>query len=175
MLVVRDAEPRDAAACSAVYAPYVTGTTVTFETVPPDEAAFAARITAAQRRHAWLVADLDGEVAGYAYASAFRERPAYDWTCETTVYLRQGLTRTGAGRALMTALLARLDAAGYRRAIAVVALPNAASTGLHETLGFRPAARLERVGWKRGRWLDVAWFQLDLGPPDDPPAGPPPG
>lgn len=172
MHTVRDAEPRDAAACAAIYAPYVTGSAISFETAAPDAAAVATRIAAAQRRHAWLVAEVDGAVAGYASATPFRERPAYAWACETTVYLREGVRRTGAGRALMTALLTQLEALGYRRALAVIAVPNAASTGLHEALGFREVARLERVGWKLGAWRDVAWYQKDLGPLDDPPASP---
>lgn len=173
MLTVRDARPQDAAACAAVYAPYVTRTAISFEATAPDADAIAARIAAAQRRHAWLVAERDGEVAGYASAGPFRERPAYDWACETSIYLRIGLRRTGAGRALLSALLDRVEERGSRRAIAAIALPNAASVGLHEALGYRPAGRVERVGWKLGAWHDVLWLQKDLGPVDDPPSDPP--
>lgn len=161
-MLVRDATAADAAACAAIYAPYVTGTPITFETDVPDERTFAERIEAALARHAWLVAEQEGIVVGYAYGGVWRSRPAYRYACETTVYLRQDLRRSGTGRALMTALLDRLADLGYRRALAGVTLPNAASVGLHEALGFRPAGVFERVGWKRGAWHDVGWWQRDL-------------
>lgn len=171
--MIRDATEEDAAACAAVYAPYVVGTAITFETEAPGAAAFAERIRTAQRRHAWLVAEDGLEVVGYAYGGIWRTRAAYAWCAETTVYLRQGLRRTGAGRALMTALLERLRALGYRRALAGATLPNEASAGLHEALGFRPAGRFERVGWKLGAWHDVGWYQLDLQPAEQDPPPPP--
>jgi L-amino acid N-acyltransferase YncA len=160
--MIRDATAEDAAACAAIYAPYVTGTAITFETEVTTAAAFADRIAAAQRRHAWLVAERDGEVVGYAYGTALRPRPAYDAACETTVYLRRGVRRTGLGRALVTTLLPRLEDLGMRRALACIALPNDASVGLHRALGFREAGVWQRVGWKLDRWWDVAWFQKDL-------------
>jgi phosphinothricin acetyltransferase len=161
--VIRDATSSDAAACAAIYEPYVRGTAITFETEAPDAAAFAERIAAAQVRHAWLVAEQDGEVVGYAYAGPIRARAAYAWSVETTVYLRQGLRRSGTGRALMEALLTRLSGLGMRRAFAGVALPNEASIGLHHALGFRDAGVWERVGFKLDAWWDVAWLQRDLG------------
>ena len=169
--LVRDAVPDDAAACSAVYAPYVSDTAITFETAAPTALDFVQRIEAAQRRHAWLVAESGGEVVGYAYGGALKARPAYAWACETTVYLRPGLRRAGAGRALMDALLPRLEDLGLRRALACVALPNDASIGLHRALGFREAGTWSRVGWKLDRWWDVAYLQKDLGGGD--PAAPP--
>ena len=160
--MIRDATEADAAACAAVYSPYVLDTAITFETEPPSADEVAARIARAQERHAWLVAEQDGAVAGYAYAGPVRPRPAYALSCETTVYLRQGLRRTGTGRELMTALLDRLAEGGFRRAFAGVALPNDASAGLHRALGFQEAGVWERVGFKHDRWWDVAWFQRDL-------------
>jgi L-amino acid N-acyltransferase YncA len=160
--MIRDATAADAAACAAIYAPYVEGTAITFEVVAPDAAAFAERIAHAQERHAFLVAERDGEVVGYAYASALRPRAAYDRACESSVYLRQGLVRTGTGRALVEALLPRLAARGLTTVIAGVVLPNEASIGLHRALGFRDAGVWERVGFKHDRWWDVAWFQHDL-------------
>ncbi len=169
-MLVRDATEADAADCAVIYRPYVEGTAITFEVEPPDDAVFAERIRHAQEHHAWLVGEQEGGVVGYAYAGVWRSRPAYGWCAETTVYLRQGLVRTGAGRALMTALLDRLQGLGHRRALAGVTLPNPASTGLHEALGFRPVGVFERVGWKHGAWHDVAWFQRDLQPAEqDPP------
>ena len=126
-------------------------------------AEIAARIAKAQARHAYLVAEQDGEVVGYAYAGALRPRPAYDGSCETSVYLRQGLRRSGLGRALVEALLVRLTERGLTTAVAGIVPPNDASIGLHRALGFRDAGVWERVGFKLDRWWDVAWFQKQLG------------
>ena len=173
-MTVRDATPDDAAACRDVYAPYVTGTAVSFETEPPTAAEMAGRIAAAQERHAWLVLETDGAVRGFAYGGPFMAREAYRWSCTVSVYLEPGRRRTGAGRSLYAALFDRLAARGYRRALAGVALPNDASLGLHRALGFEEVGTYRRVGWKAGAWHDVTWLQRDLGPgaPDDPPAEP---
>jgi L-amino acid N-acyltransferase YncA len=159
---VRDATLDDAAACAAIYAPYVRDTAITFEVEPPDAAEFARRIAAVTARYAWLVLEDDGRVTGYAYGGPFKERAAYRFACEVSVYLEHGLRRSGGGRALYSALLARLTERGYRTAAAGMALPNDASAGLHEALGFVPVGTLRRVGWKHGRWHDVAWAQRDL-------------
>lgn len=171
---VRDATEDDAAACAAIYAPYVTGTAISFEAEPPTVAEMARRIATARRTHAWLVL-VDGDrVLGYAYGGRFKERAAYRWSCEVSVYLEVGLRRAGGGRALYAALLPRLAARGYRTAFAGMTLPNDASAGLHRALGFEPAGTFRRVGWKAGVWHDVAWVQLSLAPTDDgtPPTGP---
>ncbi|MFF1610373.1 GNAT family N-acetyltransferase [Amycolatopsis sp. NPDC058278] len=157
--MIRDATPEDAAACAALYAPYVTDTAISFETEPPGTAEMARRIAGA---HAWLVHEDHGRVAGYAYATRFAERAAYRWSCETSIYLEQGRRRTGAGRALYEALFERLRARGFCRAFAGMTLPNDASAGLHRALGFEPAGVYRRVGWKHGAWRDVAWVQKDL-------------
>ena len=169
---IRDATAADAAACARIYAPYVTGTAITFETEAPDAAEMARRIAACAERHAWLVLEDDGAVAGYAHGGPHKERAAYRWSCEVSVYLQQGLRRTGAGRALYEALLARLTERGYRVAIAGMTLPNEASAGLHEALGFEPAGIYRRVGWKHGAWHDVSWVHRPLGHGPDPPAEP---
>src|SRR6478752_9929163 len=124
---VRDATPTDAAACAAIYAPYVTGTTVTFETEPPDVAEMERRIAKAQARHAFLVLEDAGEAVGYAYAGPFKERAAYRWSCEVSVYLAEGRRGRGGGRRLYEALLERLTARGYRMAAAGMTQPNKAS------------------------------------------------
>jgi L-amino acid N-acyltransferase YncA len=108
--LVRDANADDAAACAAVYAPWVTGTAVSFEDEPPTAEEIARRIAAAQQRHAWLVLEDDGAVVGYAYAGPYKERPAYRWSCEVSVYLAPGRGRAGGGRLLYEALLDRLGA-----------------------------------------------------------------
>jgi L-amino acid N-acyltransferase YncA len=171
-VIVRDATESDAAACAAIYAPYVTETSVSFETEPPTPDQMALRISQAQRKHAWLVLEDHGQVVGYAYGRAFAERAAYRWSCEVSIYLERSRHRSGGGRLLYEALLARLADRGYRRALAGMTLPNEASVRLHRALGFEPVGVYSRVGWKNGSWHDVAWVQktiLDAGdPPDEP-------
>ena len=158
--IVRDAMEADAVACAAIYAPYVRDTAVTFETEPPDAAEFARRIAAATARHAWLVLEDDGRVAGYAYGGPFKERAAYRFACEVSVYLEHGLRRSGGGRALYSALLPRLAERGYRTAAAVMTLPNDASVGPAPRAGVRagrhvPPRRVEARPLAR-RGLDAA-------------------
>lgn len=162
----------DAAACAAIYAPYVTGTAITFEIEPPSVAEMAARIAAARKTHAWLVLELDDQVIGYAYAGPMKARAAYRWSCEVSVYLEQGRRRTGGGRALYEALFDRLTARGYRTAIAGMTLPNPASEGLHKSLGFEPIGTYRNIGWKLDTWHDVAWSQRPLAELPDPPTEP---
>jgi phosphinothricin acetyltransferase len=169
---VRDATAADAAACAAIYAPYVRDTAITFEDEPPSAAEMGRRIAAAQERHAWVVLEDAGRVAGYAYAGRYKERPAYRWACEVSVYLEQGRRRSGAGRALYQALFERLAARGYRTALAGMTLPNPASEGLHRAMGFEPVGVWRRIGWKHGAWHDVAWVQRALADGGDPPAEP---
>jgi L-amino acid N-acyltransferase YncA len=169
---LRDASVDDAEACAAIYAPYVLDTPITFELEPPPAAEFARRIAAAQRTHAWLVLEDDGRVVGYAYGGPMKERAAYRWSCEVSVYLELDRRRTGGGRMLYEALLARLAERGYRTAIAGMALPNNASVGLHRALGFEPVGTYRRIGWKLGGWHDVAWVQRPLATGDDPPTEP---
>jgi L-amino acid N-acyltransferase YncA len=171
-MTVRAATGRDARACAAIYAPYVTDTAVSFELEAPGVAEVAGRIAAAAASHAWLVLEDAGRVVGFAYGQPFRERAAYRWACETSIYLELGRRRTGGGRALYEALLARLAERGYRRAFAGMTLPNEASEGLHRALGFEPVGVYRRVGWKRGAWHDVAWVQKTIGSGEDPPAEP---
>ncbi|HEY6759809.1 MAG TPA: GNAT family N-acetyltransferase [Baekduia sp.] len=176
-MVVRDATVDDAAACAAIYAPYVTGTAVSFELEPPPVEEMAARIARAAARWAWLVLE-DGEggggrVVGYAYGGPFAARAAYRWSCEVSVYLELGRRRTGGGRALYEALLERLAARGYRRVMAGMTLPNDASAGLHRALGFEPVGVYRKVGYKDGAWHDVAWVQRTLVGDDAPVVEPP--
>ena len=167
-MTVRDATADDAAACAAIYAPYVRDTAITFDTDPPDTDEFARRIAHAQDRWAWFVAEDGDRVVGYAYAAEYKSRAAYQWSCEVSVYLEIGLRRTGLGRALYETLLARLTERGHRMAVAGMTLPNPASEGLHRALGFEPAGALRRIGWKHGAWHDVALLQRPLGAPADP-------
>lgn len=164
-LHVRPATPLDAAACADVYAPYVRGTAVSFETEAPGTEELARRIAAAQESHAWLVAEDDGVLVGYAYATAYRSRPAYRWTCEVSVYVAQDRHARGVGRTLYVALLERLAQRGYRTVVAATTLPNPASLALHEAVGFRRVGVLAAVGWKAGRWHDVALLERRIGDP----------
>ena len=169
---VRSATERDAAPCAAIYEPYVTDTAITFETDPPSRAEMAERIAAASRTHAWLVLEDEGRVVGYAYGGPYKSRAAYRWACEVSVYVELGRRRTGAGRALYDALLARLTDRGFRIAVAGMTLPNDASVGLHREMGFEPVGTYRRIGFKHGRWHDVAWTQRTLASGDEPPAEP---
>jgi len=168
---IRVATTDDAATCLDIYAPYVTDGAISLEYEVPTVQQMTARIRNALLAHTWLVLERDDEVVGYAYGHTFSPRAGYAWTCETSIYLRQGLRRTGAGRALYAELLPRLTELGFRRAFAGITLPNDASLGLHRAFGFEPAGTYRRVGWKHGRWHDVAWLQRDLGDAGDAPPG----
>jgi L-amino acid N-acyltransferase YncA len=166
---IRDATDDDAAACADIYAPYVAETTVSFEDEPPSAHEMGRRIAQARQAHAWLVLEEDGEVIGYAYAAPVKQRAAYRWSCEVSVYLARGRSGAGRGRALYEALFARLAERGYRQAVAGMTLPNDASAGLHRALGFEPIGVQRRIGWKHGGWRDVAWLQRPLSDDDGPP------
>jgi L-amino acid N-acyltransferase YncA len=170
--IIRDADGGDAPACAAIYAPYVTSTAITFEVEPPSEAEIAARIAAASKTHAWIVLEENRQLLGYAYAHPFAERAAYRWACETSIYLKLGLRRSGGGRSLYEELFTRLADRGYRRAIAGMTLPNDASVGLHRALGFEPMGTYRDIGWKNGSWHDVAWMQRSIAVGSDPPDEP---
>jgi phosphinothricin acetyltransferase len=132
----------------------------------------ATRIAAAQRTHAWVVVEDEGRVVGYAYGGPFKSRPAYRWSCEVSVYLELGRRRTGAGRALYEGLFARLADRGFRTTVAGMTLPNEASVALHRAMGFEPIGTYRHIGWKHGRWHDVAWAQRTIAKGKDPPAEP---
>ena len=161
---IRPAAPFDAARICAIYNHYVTTTTISFEEDPVDEAGMAQRIadvTAAGLP--WLVLEVDGAVAGYAYATTWRVRPAYRHSVESSVYLDQACAGRGLGKLLYGALLDVLRARDLHLVIGGIALPNAASAGLHEALGFRKVAHFSEVGKKFGRWVDVGYWELRLG------------
>jgi phosphinothricin acetyltransferase len=160
---LRDATPDDAAAIAAIYNPYIAGTGVTFETEPVDAAEMARRIAETQALPLpWTVAEVEGRLAGYAYATRWRARHAYRFAVESTIYLAPDAAGRGIGRTLYADLVARLRAQGLHTAIGGIALPNDASIALHERLGFRKVAHFEQVGFKQGRWIDVGYWQLAL-------------
>jgi phosphinothricin acetyltransferase len=176
MLIRRADAERDAAACAAIYEPYVRETAVSFEEQPPVAGVLADRITRYSNTHAWLVAEDAGEVLGFAYACPHRDRAAYRWAADVSVYIGHGHHRRGIGRALYGELLALLERQGFYMACAGVTLPNDASVGLHESFGFKPVGVYRRIGYKAGAWWDVGWWQLALREPEgDAPEEPTPG
>ncbi|MEJ2410818.1 MAG: GNAT family N-acetyltransferase [Novosphingobium sp.] len=156
---IRPALQTDAAACAAIYAPFVKGSVVSFETEAPDAVEMARRIADYGESHAWLIAETDGRVAGYAYASPHRARAAYASSCDVAVYVDPAHARRGIGRSLHAALLPLLKDKGLHAAFAGIALPNPGSVGLHEAMGFTPVGIYREVGWKLGAWHDVGWWQ----------------
>ena len=172
-LGLRDAVETDLPAINALYAREVEGGTATFETTPPCLDEMAQRFAAVQR-HAlpWLVAEIAGVFAGYAYVSPFRPRPAYRYGVEVSIYIEDHARRRGVGRALLEALIARTRDRGLRHLIGAISDSDtsAASISLHRALGFRDAGVYRQVGWKFGRWLDVTLMQLDLDPQGAAPA-----
>ena len=162
--MIRPARPDDAAAIAAIYAPEVLTGTATFEIEPPDAAEIGARMAKVKDAGwPWLVDDADGVIRGYAYASQFRDRAAYARTCESSIYVASTAHRQGVGRALVAALVVAARAAGFREMIAVIGdSANAGSIGLHRACDFHEVGRLENVGWKFGRALDVVYMQRSL-------------
>ncbi|HEX2391573.1 MAG TPA: GNAT family N-acetyltransferase [Solirubrobacterales bacterium] len=175
-MTIRDADPqRDAAACAAIYAPHVEDSPTSFEERAPGAEEMAARIERLAASHAWLVAEQGGEVIGYAYACPHRERPAYRWAVDVSVYVAEAARGRGAGAALYRALFERLRERGFRVAFAGITLPNPASVALHERVGFSAIGVARGIGWKHGAWRDVGWYQLRLSPgAQDPPPEPRP-
>ncbi len=168
-LTIRLATSDDVEQIQAIYAPYCL-TPISFEAEPPSVEEMRQRLAKVLDQYPWLVCESDGEIHGYAYATRHRERVAYRWSVDTTVYIRQGQQRRGLGRALYTSLLAVLPLQGYINAYAGVTLPNPASVGLHEAMGFQPVGVYHQVGFKCGAWHDVAWFERPLQPrPAEPP------
>lgn len=164
---IRHADPdRDAAACAAIYAPYVQDGVASFEEKAPDAAAFGERIAELASRHPFLVADDGaGEIAGYAYGAPHRARPAYRWAADTSVYIAPDRRGQGVGRELYRALLDLLRAQGVWTVCAGITLPNVPSVALHESAGFKPVGVYRAIGWKAGAWRDVGWWQLALRDP----------
>ncbi len=168
MIRIRAATPADAAALREIYRPYVERTAISFEADVPSEEEFAGRIAKYANSWDWVVAEEDGACLGYAYGSAHRERAAYRWSVETSVYVHERHQRRGIATDVYAELLERLTTKGYCNAFAGIALPNDASVALHESLGFEMIGVFHRVGRKFDRWHDVAWLQRRLR--DEPPA-----
>ena len=165
-MTIRNATPEDVDAIVAVYEPMVTETAISFEEAVPSPPEMLRRL---DRSILWMVAEDDGAVVGYAYAAPFHERSAYRWSAEVSIYLAEAARGRGIGRLLVEDLLEGLRDAGYVNAFAGVALPNEPSVRLFESVGFVKIAHQRNVGFKLGRWHDVAWWQLELRTPTVPP------
>jgi phosphinothricin acetyltransferase len=161
---IRLAGENDAEPVQAIYELEVLETAITFEVEPPTAADFRQRIRDTLADHPWLVCEREGEVCGYAYATTHRSRAAYRWSVDVSVYLHRNARGLGIGKALYAALLPLLPLQGYYNAYAGITLPNPASVGLHESVGFRRVGVYRGVGYKLGAWHDVGWWALDLQP-----------
>lgn len=177
MIGIRAATPDDAARIAAIYAPFVIGGTVSFEIDPPDARAMRGRMAASEGLYPWMVVTNGGDdagVVGYAYATKFRDRPAYKYVVETSIYVAGDQQRGGVGRLLYEALIDTLRAQGFTQAIGAITLPNDASISLHESVGFRRAGVYREIGYKQGRWIDVGFWQCELNDSKVPPVEPKP-
>ena len=180
--VIRLARIEDAPALAAIYEPYVRETAITFEYVPPTADEFAERMCKTMEFYPYLVAELDGRLVGYAYAGTFKGRPAYDWAGETSIYVAQGHTGEGTGRALHDALERALAAQGVLNMYACIAVPDGEddetltrnSQRFHEHMGYRLVGEFYQCGFKGGRWYNMIWMEKMLGEhrADQPPVAP---
>lgn len=160
-MLIRPAHTADAPAIASIYSHYVRETFITFACEEPSAAHYAAQID--EGKYPFLVAEEDGAVVGFAYAAAFRQKEAYRWDVELTIYVRPGLERQGIGSRLMRPLLEILRRQGFLMAYSCITLPNERSIGLHKRFGFEELGVFPRTGYKLGRWCDVIWLQLALG------------
>jgi L-amino acid N-acyltransferase YncA len=170
--MIRLAQESDAEAIQRIYAPFVLHTAVSFETEPPGVDEMRSRLLKILARLPWLVCERSEKVIGYAYASPHRERAAYGWSVDVTVYVHEDYRRYGVGKALYASLFQVLRLQGFYNAYAGIALPNPGSAGLHEAMGFTPVGVYRAVGYKLGRWHDVGWWQLALRDHSTAPAAP---
>ena len=162
MIEIRNVQVEDAANLVAIYAPYVEKTAITFETQVPTVEDFENRIKKTMKKFPYLVAIEEGQIVGYAYASTYYARAAYDWTVELSVYVQKEARGKGVGTLLYTALEEELTARGFKNFLACIALPNPASIALHERRGYEQVAHFKKVGYKFGTWHDIVWLQKSL-------------
>lgn len=170
MAKIRLAQPQDAGALLAIYAPYVRETAITFEYDPPPPEEFCRRIQATLARYPWLVLEQEGALLGYAYASPYQSRAAYQWGAEGSIYLEQGVRGMGLGTSLYRCLMELLKLQGVRTFYGCVTHPNPASEAFHRKLGFTQAGLFPKAGYKLGQWWDILWLELPLGDRTAPPA-----
>lgn len=171
-MLIRLAIIADGPALARIYAPAVVDCITSFESEPPDGAEMGQRVERLADRTPWLVCEHLGDVIGYAYASPHRERFAYQWSVEVSAYVDADFHRAGVARALYTSLFAILALQGFRNSYAGITLPNPASVGLHQALGFTPVGVYRGIGYKLGAWHDVVWLERPLAPRVAEPANP---
>lgn len=159
---IRLATERDSASILQIYAPYITDTVITFECQVPSLTAFSERMANIQRKYPWLVCEIDHQIAGYAYASCFHEREAYNWSVDFSVYIDPQYHRRNIGKALYLGLFEILKLQGYYNAYAIVVLPNIKSERLHESFGFKEIGIYQKAGYKFNSWHDVKWYGLTI-------------
>lgn len=168
--MIRTARDEDAAAIHAIYAPSVSAGVATFETELPGVETMRERLRARLQHYPWLVWEDAGEVLAYAYAGRFRERAAYDWIAETSIYVRHDAQRRGIARRLYGVLLDVMRLQGITQAVGVITLPGTASVAMHEAMGFTSAGVWRQCGYKLGQWWDVGVWQKELQPAATPPS-----
>ncbi len=171
-VTVRAASPKDAAAFVGIYSPYVENTVISFEEAVPSVEDMRERVLRTMQQTPWLTALNGVEVIGYAYAAAHRERAAYRWAVDTSIYVHERFRGRGVGSRLYGHLLHILERQGFQRACAGITLPNDASVGLHRSFGFTEVGVYRRIAWKLSAWRDVVWLERDIGDPRCPPPEP---
>jgi phosphinothricin acetyltransferase len=169
---IRLATEADCAAILDIYAPFIRNTVVTFEYDVPSLTDFRVRLANIIKQYPWLVCEIDGKIVGYAYASRYSERRAYDWSTDASVYVHPDFQRHKIASALYDALFEILKIQGYYNVYAVITAANNTSQLFHEAFGFIPVGIFHHVGFKAGRWLDVKWMELTLNEPSDTPIDP---
>lgn len=172
-LTLREADPSDAEGMLAIYGPIIRSTAISFELDPPSVKEFAERVARTLETHPWLVCEGDEGILGYAYATPHRQRPAYQWSTESSVYVSSGHHRRGIARLLYAELFERLRSSHFYNVYAGITLPNEPSIRLHRSFGFESVGTFRKVGYKFGTWHDVAWFGLRLRPGEEHPDRPP--
>ena len=172
--IIRTAVEDDAPYISAIYAPYVLNTVISFESVPPDAEEFSFRMADCLKYYPWLIAEVDGQIVGYAYAGPHSGRAAYDWSANISVYLAADHHRRGIGRRLYDILIQILRHQGYHSLFAGITLPNSASVAIHTALGMKEVGIYREVGFKFGQWHDVMWMGMAISPSTEPAGKPTP-
>jgi phosphinothricin acetyltransferase len=160
--IIRDAHDNDIVAMHEVYSPIVESSPISLELEPPSIIELSDRVKKYQSKWAWIIYEQEGKLLGYAYGAPHRERAAYQWTVETSVYVSSEARGQGVGTALYSTLLTRLTELGYCNALAIIVLPNEASVAAHARAGFKEVGVFPAVGRKFGRWYDVGWYYKKL-------------
>ncbi|HCY40384.1 MAG TPA: N-acetyltransferase [Prolixibacteraceae bacterium] len=167
--IIRLAERTDVPGILEIYAPFILETSVTFEETIPDEESFWERIQGIMTELPFLVCEIDGKIAGYAYASVYRSRASYRWTKEVSVYIHPDFHRKKIAHALYTSLNEMVRYQGIADLLAIITMPNEPSVAFHEQFGYRKCAEFSKVGYKMDQWQNVGWFELFLQDETQPP------